>query len=134
MPVRADSSAMTAPPGRLRPAAPLPRGPRSRRLRRALAGLAAAAFTAGCAAVTLPDLVGLDKRSPFVQLVAFRQWELIADVGLLAVLLLLNRFFCRARAFLVPSAAGVLVVILVGGSVVLPRVIAKPAPTTGTPL
>jgi endonuclease/exonuclease/phosphatase (EEP) superfamily protein YafD len=123
---------MTAPPGRLSPATP-PR-PRRKLLRRALAGAAAAAFTAGCAGLTLPDLLGLDKRSPFVQLIAFRQWELVADVGLLAVLLVLNRYFCRARAFLVPSAAGVLIVVLVGGSVVIPRVIAKPAPTTGTPL
>ena len=123
---------MTAPPGQLSPVTP--GGPRRRQLRRVLAGLAAAAFTAGCAAFTLPDLVGLDKRSPFVQLVAFRQWELVADVGLLAILLILNRFFCRARAFLVPSAAGVLVVILAGASIVLPRAIAKPAPTTGTPL
>jgi endonuclease/exonuclease/phosphatase (EEP) superfamily protein YafD len=99
-----------------------------------LAGLAATAFTAGCAAVTLPDLVGLDTRTPFLQLVAFRQWELVADTGLLAVLLVLIRFARRARPFLVPSAAGVLVVVLVGASIVLPRMISNPVPTTGTPL
>jgi endonuclease/exonuclease/phosphatase (EEP) superfamily protein YafD len=125
---------MTAPPGQLSPVTPPPgRGPR-RRLGRVLAGLAAAAFTAGCAAVTLPDLVGLDTRTPFLQLVAFRQWELVADAGVLAVLLVLIRFAHRARPFLVPSAAGVLVVVLVGGSIVLPRLISNPVPATGTPL
>jgi endonuclease/exonuclease/phosphatase (EEP) superfamily protein YafD len=99
-----------------------------------LAGLAAAAVTAGCAAVTLPDRVGLDRRSPFVQLIAFRQWELVADAGLLAVLLALVRFSRRGRPFLVPTAAGVLVVVLAGGSIVLPRIITEPVPTSGAPL
>jgi endonuclease/exonuclease/phosphatase (EEP) superfamily protein YafD len=128
-------SAMTAPPGQLSPVTPPPggRGPR-RRLRRVLAGLTAAAFTAGCAAATLPDLAGLDTRTPFVQLVALRQWELVAEVGVLGALLVLIRFVRRARVLLVPSAAGLLVVVLVGASIVLPRLIAKPVPTTGTPL
>jgi endonuclease/exonuclease/phosphatase (EEP) superfamily protein YafD len=99
-----------------------------------LAGLTAAAVTGGCAVLTLPDLAGLDTRSPFVQLVAFRQWELVADTGLLAVLLVLIRFARRARPVLVPTAAGVLVVVLVGASIVLPRLIAKPLPTSGAPL
>jgi endonuclease/exonuclease/phosphatase (EEP) superfamily protein YafD len=130
---------VTAPPGQLRPVTPPPDGPGPRRggrpwLRHLLGVLVAAVLTAGAAALVLPDLLGLDTRTPFAQLTAFRQWELAAVLAVLAVLLLLVRFVRRGRPFLVPLAVGTLVVLLVGGAMVLPRVVADPEPTTGTPL
>src|SRR3954468_14897518 len=114
---------MTAPPGQLRPVTPPPSGPRSRRERRirvrhVVGALAAALLTAGGAALVLPDLLGLDTRTPFAQLAAFRQWELVAGLAVLAVLLVLVRFVRRGRPFLVPLTVGTLAVLLVGGAMV----------------
>src|SRR4051794_8182901 len=130
---------MTAPPGQLRPVTPPPSGPRSRRERRirvrhVVGALAAALLTAGGAVLVLPDLLGLDTRTPFAQLVAFRQWELAGVLGALVVLLVLARFVRWGRPFLVPLSIGTLAVLLIGSSLVLPRVVADPVPTSGTPL
>ncbi len=99
-----------------------------------MAWLVALLFTTACAALTLPDLLGIDFKSPFAQLVAFRQWELLAGAGVLAVLLLVIRFVRPLRPVAVPSAAGALVVLVIGTAMVVPRVVADPVPTTGTPL
>jgi endonuclease/exonuclease/phosphatase (EEP) superfamily protein YafD len=131
---------MTAPPGQLRPVTPPPPdGPGPGRTRRRwlgyLVGSAAAlVLTVAGAVALLPDLLGLDIRTPFTQLIAFRQWELAAGLGVLLVLLVLVRFARRARPFLVPLSVGASAVLLVGGALVLPRVVADPEPTTGTPL
>jgi endonuclease/exonuclease/phosphatase (EEP) superfamily protein YafD len=131
---------VTAPPGQLRPVTPPPPGgPGPRRtgrpwLRHLLGIVVASLLTAGGAALVLPDLLGLDTRTPFAQLAAFRQWELVAGLAVLAVLLVLVRFVRRGRPFLVPLTVGTLAVLLVGGAMVLPRVVAEPEPTTGTPL
>ncbi|HZG89513.1 MAG TPA: endonuclease/exonuclease/phosphatase family protein [Pseudonocardia sp.] len=128
---------MTAPPGQLRPATPNPDPvpPRTRpgRTRRIVRYVAAALFTALGVVVVLPDLLGLDRRVPFAQLVAFRVWVLLAGAIVLALLALalLSR---RARPAVAPFLAGGLAVLLVGGAMVLPRVVADPLPTTGAPL
>lgn len=88
----------------------------------------ASLFTLVVAVFTLPDLLfGLDGRSPFVQLVSFRPWVLVAVVALLAVLMVILRFERRVW----PFVAGVLAVLVIGGAMVLPRVIADPVPTGG---
>ena len=124
---------MTAPPGQLRPAAP-GRRENSRLVLRGAAFLAALLCTIAFAALALPDLLGLDRRTPFVQLLAFRPWTLLAGLGAVLVLAPVCWFGGRVRAFAVPLLAGVVAVVLVGAAMVLPRVVADPLPSTGTPL
>ncbi len=92
--------------------------------------VAAAAVTAVAAVVVLPDLLGLDVRSPFAQLVAFRPWLL---VGLVAVLVPVVLVAAR-RPAVRPAAAGLLAVALAGTALVLPRVVPDPAPSGGAAL
>ena len=93
--------------------------------------LAAVVFTLLVAVAAVPDLLfGLDRRSPFAQLVSFRPWVLVGVVVLLAVLLVILRHDRRARPFVI----GTLVVLLVGAGVTLPRAFAGTAPAGGTPL
>lgn len=114
------------------PAAPESR----RRRRRGRAGqvfryLAAVASTLVVAVFALPDvLFGLDQRSPFAQLAAFRPWVLVG-VAVLLVLLAVATVFER-RTW--PFTVGVLVVLLIGGSLVAPRVIPDALPTGGASL
>lgn len=90
----------------------------------------AALFTAAAAIGVLPDLLfGLDRRSPFVQLVSFRWQFLVAG---LAVLVLLGVVTLKVRRAW-PFAAGLAAVLLIGAGMVAPRVIPDPAPTGGTP-
>lgn len=78
----------------------------------------------------LPDLLfGLDRHSPFVQLVSFR-WQLLAAGAVLLVVLAVITLRVR-RAW--PFTAGLLVVLLIGAGMVAPRAIADPAPAGGTP-
>ncbi|MCO1654549.1 endonuclease/exonuclease/phosphatase family protein [Pseudonocardia humida] len=128
---------MTAPPGQLRPAAPRHRRPRPRRRLRpgaVLAHVAALLCTLAFAGVALPDLLGLDRRTPFVQLLAFRPWTLVGGLGAALVLAMVWRFVRPVRPFVAPLLAGVVAVVLVGAAMVLPRVVPDPLPTTGTPL
>ncbi len=91
-----------------------------------LAGL----FTAAAAIGVLPDLLfGLDRRSPFVQLVSFRWQLLVAGAALLIVLGVLTLRVRRAW----PFAAGLAAVLLIGAVMVVPRAIPDPEPTGGTP-
>lgn len=101
--------------------------------------LGAAVFTALSAVVALPDLLGLDGRTPFAQQVAFRPWFLLVGVVIVVLLALapqLRRREARRRArlALAPFTVGALAVLLVGAGLVLPRVVADPLPTSGTPL
>jgi endonuclease/exonuclease/phosphatase (EEP) superfamily protein YafD len=90
----------------------------------------AALFTAAAAIGVLPDLLfGLDRRSPFVQLVSFR-WQLL--VAGLAVLVLLGVITLKVRRAW-PFAAGLAAVLLIGAGMVAPRVLPDPAPVGGTP-
>ncbi|MGH3611132.1 MAG: endonuclease/exonuclease/phosphatase family protein [Pseudonocardia sp.] len=83
--------------------------------------LAAALFTLLVAMSTIPDvLFGLDRHSPFAQLVAFRPLILAGVIGVLAVLCLL--LIVERRVL--PFAVGVLAVVIISSSVVLPRMIA----------
>ncbi len=122
---------MTAPPDRLSPAASPPPRPRSPRRRRSVARyLAAVVFTLVVAVPAVPDLLfGLDRRSPFVQLVSFRPWILCGVAALLVLLLVVMVFERRV----LPFAAGVLAVLLVGAGMVLPRVLPDPVPAGGVP-
>jgi endonuclease/exonuclease/phosphatase (EEP) superfamily protein YafD len=122
---------MTAPPDRLSPAAPPEPPARAARRRRGIARyLVAAVFTLVVAVPAVPDLLfGLDRRSPFVQLVSLRPWILCGVAALLVLLLVVMVFERRV----LPFVAGVLAVLLAGGAVVLPRVLPDPVPTGGVP-
>jgi endonuclease/exonuclease/phosphatase (EEP) superfamily protein YafD len=73
-------------------------------------------FIVGVAVLTLPDLVGLDRVTPFAQLVALRPYLLVG----VPVLLELARWVHGA----VLAAAGVVVVLLAAAGMVAPRTVA----------
>jgi endonuclease/exonuclease/phosphatase (EEP) superfamily protein YafD len=101
------------------------------RVRQALRYLVAVAFTLVAAVFTVPDLLGgLDRRSPFAQLVSFRPWVLVGLLLVTVLLAVMLRFDRRVW----PFVAGALVVLLVGAGLTLPRAVAGPVPTAGTPL
>jgi endonuclease/exonuclease/phosphatase (EEP) superfamily protein YafD len=122
---------VTAPPDRLASATPQAPPPRDARRRRGTARYAAAVvLTLVVALPTLPDLLfGLDRRSPFVQLVSLRPWILGGVLALLVMLLVVMVFERRVW----PFVAGVLAVLLVGGGMVLPRVVPDTDPARGAP-
>ena len=108
---------MSAPPDEL----PGRTRPPVRRIRLVFAVLAVAAV----AVVLLPDLLGLDHRSPFAQLVAFRPALLVGLLGLAVVASVAA--LVRRRGWTL--AGGLLGVALVGGAMVLPRAL----PTVDAP-
>lgn len=113
------TSPVTGSPTRTRP--PRRRWPRY---------VAAAAFTALAILDLFPDhLGGLDRWTPFAQLVAFRPYHLVV-FGLVGLALLVATVFRRR---LWPFAAGLLAVAAVGASIVAPRLVAEPSPPTGGP-
>src|SRR5688500_1912339 len=120
---------MTAPPNRLAsPNPPVPPGRDARRRRGTARFVTAAVFTLIIAIPTVPDLLfGLDRRSPFVQLVSMRPWILAVVLALLVLLLVVLVFERRVW----PFVAGVLAVLLIGGGVVLPRVLPDPVRPAG---
>jgi endonuclease/exonuclease/phosphatase (EEP) superfamily protein YafD len=125
---------MTAPPGRLQAATPPPQQPSAPvrpHSRDWLRYLAATVFTLLVAVIALPDLLfGLDQRSPFTQLVAFRPWILIGVAGLLVLLLVVMVFERRV----LPFVDGVALVLLVGSTMLVPRMVPDPVPAGGTSL
>jgi endonuclease/exonuclease/phosphatase (EEP) superfamily protein YafD len=118
---------VSAPPDRIDAADTTPpRRPRRSIARFVWAGL----FTLAAAMGVLPDLLfGLDRRSPWVQLVSFR-WQLLLAGAV--VLVVLGAITLRVRRAW-PFTAGLLVVLLIGAGMVAPRAIADPTPTGGTP-
>ena len=125
---------MTAPPGRLSPASPPPSvpppAPSGQRRRGVFRYVAALVFALVVAVFAVPDLLfGLDRRSPFAQLVSLRPWILVGVAVLMVLLLIVSVFERRV----LPFAAGVLVVFVVGGSLVLPRIVPDPVPPGGRP-
>jgi endonuclease/exonuclease/phosphatase (EEP) superfamily protein YafD len=99
-------------------------------LRTAVRVLAAVVVALAAAVPVLPDLLGLDTRSPFAQLAAFRPW---AVTGVAALGLVVELASIRWRS-LRPAAAGLLAVALVGAVLVLPRLVPDPVPAGGRPL
>src|SRR5262245_3284436 len=75
--------------------------------------------TVPTALLVLPDLLGLDWRTPFVQSVSLRPYALIALAGLLIALGVLAR---RRRWLLLPTV-GLAVVTITAALLVLPRAI-----------
>ncbi|GAA5127797.1 endonuclease/exonuclease/phosphatase family protein [Pseudonocardia adelaidensis] len=122
---------MTAPPDRFTPAFPPAPPPREARRRSGtFRYVAAGVFTMVVALPAVPDLLfGLDRHSPFVQLVSIRPWILCGVAVLLVMLLVVLIFERRAWPFL----AGGLAVLLIGGSMVLPRALADSEPVHGSP-
>jgi endonuclease/exonuclease/phosphatase (EEP) superfamily protein YafD len=122
---------MTAPPDRLPSAPPPAPPPRGAGRRRGTARyVVAAVFTVAVAVPTVPDLLfGLDRRSPFVQFVSIRPWILAGVLALLVLLLVVMVFERRVW----PFVAGALAVLLVGGGMVLPRVLPDDEPARGAP-
>jgi endonuclease/exonuclease/phosphatase (EEP) superfamily protein YafD len=100
---------MSAPPDEL----PGPTRPRVRPWRLAFSLLT----IVGVAAFVLPDLVGLDRRSPFAQLVSVRP----AMLALLAVVAVVVTVVAVVRRRGRTLAVGLLAVALLGGVMVLPR-------------
>ncbi len=118
---------VSAPPNRVDAAdATQPPPPRRSLVRFAWAGV----FTLLAAIGVVPDLLfGLDRRSPFVQLVSFR-WQLL--VAGAVVLLLMGVLTLRVRKAW-PFTAGLAAVLLLGAGMVVPRAIPDPEPTGGRP-
>jgi endonuclease/exonuclease/phosphatase (EEP) superfamily protein YafD len=87
-------------------------------------------FVAGVAVLVLPDLLLLDRFTPLAQLVALRQYLLVALPVLVLVLLLLAR---RVRGAVL-AAAGMVVLLLVAAWMVAPRTMAVPVPAGGRTL
>ena len=88
-------------------------------------------FVAGVAALVLPDLLfGMDRFTPFAQLVALRPYLLVALPVLVLILLVLARWVRGA----VLAAIGVVVVLLAGAGMVATRAVAVPVPAGGRTL
>lgn len=117
---------MSAPPNPAAAAEPSPPLPVPSPRGRGLRYLAAALRTVGVAVLVLPDLLfELDRFTPLAQFVSLRPYTLLGTATVLALLLVLMRFDRRVW----PFAAGVLVVIIVGVTMVVPRAIADSVPT-----
>jgi endonuclease/exonuclease/phosphatase (EEP) superfamily protein YafD len=89
--------------------------------------LVAAGIVIGIAALTLPDLIGLDQLTPFAQVVSLRPYVL---VGVAALVLVLAALSWRHRRLL-PAAGALLVVLIAGAALIVPRTQAAPLPSGG---
>jgi endonuclease/exonuclease/phosphatase (EEP) superfamily protein YafD len=81
----------------------------------------------GVGLLTLPDLLGVDRVTPFAQVVSFRPYVL---VGLAALVLVLAGLSWRFRQ-LVRAAVVLLVVLAVGVAMTVPRTRPDPLPSGG---
>jgi endonuclease/exonuclease/phosphatase (EEP) superfamily protein YafD len=111
-------------------AVPRPASPARARPRRVPFHLVAAGLVGVAAAMTLPDLVLLDRVTPFAQLVALRPYVL---AGVAALVLVLAGLSLRHRR-LIPAASALMVVLSVGTAMVVPRTQAGPLPSGGRAL
>ncbi|WP_142047521.1 endonuclease/exonuclease/phosphatase family protein [Pseudonocardia kunmingensis] len=108
-------------------APPRPRPPLRHRTR---FRLVASGGVVGVALLTLPDLLRIDRITPFAQAVSFRPYAL---VGVAALVLVLAGLSWRFRQLILPAAA-LLVVLAVGAAMTFPRTQAEPVPSGGRPL
>jgi endonuclease/exonuclease/phosphatase (EEP) superfamily protein YafD len=84
----------------------------------------------GVGLLTLPDLLGIDRVTPFAQVVSFRPYLL---VGVAALVLVLAGFSWRFRQLIV-AAVALLVVLVVGVVMTVPRTQAGQLPVGGRAL
>ncbi|GAA4543456.1 endonuclease/exonuclease/phosphatase family protein [Pseudonocardia xishanensis] len=101
--------------------------------RRGVAGriVGAIAFALVVSVFLVPDLwFGLDRWSPFTQLIAFRPVLVVAVAVMVVVLALVTVGMRRAW----PFPVAMLVVLALGVSMLAPRMVADPAPTGGETL
>jgi endonuclease/exonuclease/phosphatase (EEP) superfamily protein YafD len=114
--------------------------PSSRRRRRVsrYGGLAVVAFLAGVTVLVLPDLLfGLDRFTPFAQLVGLRPYLAAGLAGLAPLMLALAGFarrHRRMRAAALGLAAGPTAIVAVAAAMVVPRTLVTPASPDGGPL
>ncbi|OLT01248.1 hypothetical protein BJF90_32640 [Pseudonocardia sp. CNS-004] len=80
--------------------------------------------------LTLPDLLRIDRVTPFAQVVSFRPYLL---VGVAALVLVLAGLSWRRRRLLLPAVA-LLAVLAVGAGMTAPRTQAGPLPAGGQPV
>jgi endonuclease/exonuclease/phosphatase (EEP) superfamily protein YafD len=110
-----------------------PRSGGQGRPRRRIVGrlVGAIVVAAGVSIFVVPDLWGrLDRWSPFTQLVAFRPLIVVAVAALTLVLALVTLGLRKAW----PFPVAMLVVVGLGASMLVPRMIADPLPTSGAEL
>jgi endonuclease/exonuclease/phosphatase (EEP) superfamily protein YafD len=93
-------------------------------------GVVEVGLVAGVGLLTLPDLLRIDRVTPFAQVVSFRPYVLI---GVAALVLALAGLSWRVRRLILPTAA-LLVVLAVGVAMTVPRTQAEPPPSGGRPL
>lgn len=84
----------------------------------------------GVGLLTLPDLLRIDRITPFAQVVSFRPYVLVGVAALVLVLAGLSWRFRR----LIPAAVVLLVVLAVGVAMTVPRTQASPLPAGGRAL
>ena len=84
----------------------------------------------GVGLLTLPDLLRIDRITPFAQVVAFRPYVL---GGVAAAVLVLAGLSWRTRRLIMPAVA-LLVVLATGVTMTVPRTQAAPLPSDGRPL
>jgi endonuclease/exonuclease/phosphatase (EEP) superfamily protein YafD len=88
---------------------------------------------AGCVGVgllALPDLLRIDRVTPFAQVVSLRPYVLVG----VALLVLVTAGFAWRFRQLVPAVAALLAVLVTGVAMTVPRTQAGPLPATGRPL
>jgi endonuclease/exonuclease/phosphatase (EEP) superfamily protein YafD len=101
--------------------------PRRRPTRRAVVETGA---VVGIGLLTVPDLLRIDRFTPFAQVVSFRPYVL---VGVAALVLVLAGLSWRSRRLILPAVA-LLAVVAVGVAMTVPRTQAGPLPSGGRPL
>jgi endonuclease/exonuclease/phosphatase (EEP) superfamily protein YafD len=93
-------------------------------------GVVEAGFVVGVGLLMLPDILRIDRVTPFAQVVSFRPYAL---AGVAALVLVLAGLSWRTRRLVLPAVA-LLVVLAVGVAMTVPRTQAEPPPLGGRPL
>jgi endonuclease/exonuclease/phosphatase (EEP) superfamily protein YafD len=93
-------------------------------------GVVETGLVVGVGLLTLPDLLRIDRVTPFAQVVSFRPYVL---VGVAVLVLVLAGLSWRTRRLILPAVA-LLVVLAVGVAMTVPRTQAGPLPSGGRAL